>query len=57
MLLSAIFSKFTATAVHWRHVAYALPVTGFHTSTFLPPFLGVALLSTLFADIIAATVL
>jgi len=38
MLLSAIFSKFTATAVHWRHVAYALPVTGFHTSTFLPPF-------------------
>jgi len=38
MLLSAIFSKFTATAVHWRHVAYALPVTEFHTSTFLPPF-------------------
>jgi hypothetical protein len=32
----ALFS--TATAVHWRHVAYALPVTGFHTSTFLPPF-------------------
>ena len=28
----------TASAVHWRHVAYALPVTGFHTSTFLPPF-------------------
>jgi len=25
-------------AGHWRHVAYALPVSGFHTSTFLPPF-------------------
>ena len=30
----ALFSR----CRHWRHVAYALPVTGFHTSTFLPPF-------------------
>ena len=38
----ALFSN--AKAVHWRHVDYALPVTGFHTSRFLPHFtrLGVA---------------